>query len=80
MKFIWIFLITLGSMFLVPSDANAQIFGRTHHHYYYPSYYYYQPYQPYQYYNYGYISPYYMPGPVFLDYRQLYQVPGFYYR
>lgn len=82
MKYIWIFLITIGSLF-VTSDVDAQIFGHHHHHHYNYNY------IPYGYnygynYGYGYAYPryypyYYSPGPIFLDYRQIYNVPGFYY-
>lgn len=74
MKYIWIFLIMAGCLFATFSKSEAQIFGpRIHHHYHYTPYY--QPYQPY----YPYY-PYVYPAPVFLDYRYIYNVPGFYYR
>ena len=76
MKFIYAI---LACLFLGASTADAGIFNPTR--IYVPVY----PVYPYTYYNYNpypyYYNPYYYnPGPIFLDYRNVYQVPGFYYR
>ena len=77
MKFLW----TILAVLCLSSTANAGIFGPrvyvTPAPLYYPPVYYYYPqtYYPPVYYPPVYTSP----GPIFLDYRNVYQVPGFYY-
>ena len=84
MKRIIAVLLLLCSLF-VCTEAQAQYprrpVGRPIYGPYYappPTYYGYPAYPPgyYQYYWYGWRTT----GPIFLDYRQVYQVPGFYYR